>query len=262
MSGSVVVFQSAPKVHAAWVDRCMSSVARWAAVHGADYLELADPDFLGLVPDWVVAKCEQWINPVTDLARLLAARELLGEYDAAVWVDADVFIWAPDHFSLPITRKAVFARERWMERWPDGRLRFLDNVSNFVCSFAAGAAFLQRHIADVEAVIRQAVPPLKLGVAGTSLLTRQYDRSAVELIGDVANFSPVLLEAIGIGREDDVKAFEAGLSSPLVAANLCLSHESRSFQGRTPRPGALPRLVTVLASKKKPLWPSELIGSI
>jgi hypothetical protein len=258
MSGSVVVFQSAPKVHAAWVDRCMSSVARWAAVHGADYLELTDPDFLGLVPDWVVAKCEQWTNPVTDLARLLAARELLGEYDAAVWVDADVFIWAPDHFSLPITRTAVFA---W-ERWPDGRLRFLDNVSNFVCSFAAGAAFLQRHIADVEAVIRQAVPPLKLGVAGTSLLTRQYDRSAFGLIGDVANFSPVLLEAIRVGGEGDVEAFEAGLPAPLVAANLCLSHESRSFQGRSPRPGALPGLVTVLAHKKEPLWPSELIGSI
>jgi hypothetical protein len=231
-------------------------------MHDADYLVLGDPDFLGLVPGWVAGRCGQWMNPVTDLARLLLARDLLSNYPTAIWVDADVLIWAPGHFQLPVTQDAVFVKERWMERWPDGGLRFLDNVSNFVCSFAAAGPFLERHIADVEAAIRAAEPPLKLGVAGTSLLTRGYDRSAFELISDVANFSPVLLEAVAAGDVSDVKAYEAGLARPLVAANLCLSHESCQFQGRAPIPGALPRLATALADKNKPLWPSELIGSI
>ena len=100
----------------------MSSVARWASTHRADYVVLDDPDFLGIAPEWVVAKCGTWINPVTDLARLLVARNLLCSYACAIWVDADVFVWAAERFHLPVADDAAFARERWMERWPDGRL--------------------------------------------------------------------------------------------------------------------------------------------
>ena len=139
-------------------------------------------------------------------------------------------------------------------------LRFLDNISNFVCSFAAGGRFLERHIDDVRTAIQAAEPPLKLGVAGTSLLTRGYDGGAFEVVEDVANFSPVLLEALMAGRASDVAAYEAGLTRPLVAANLCLSHESRPFQGRDPNPGAVPRLVTALAARSEPVWPSEILG--
>ena len=257
-----IVFQSAPETRAQWVDVAMASVERWAERHGAEYRVLHDPEFFGPVPDWVLRKSTAWINPVTDLARLLVARELTNTYATVVWVDSDVIIWAPDHLPLPTPRDAAFASELWMERWPDGTLHFLDNISNFICAFAAQTPFLGRHIADVLGTLREALEPLKLGAAGTALLTRRYDPGAFEIIHGVGNFSPVFIEAIAAGRIPDVEAFQKRLEGPLVAANLCLSHESRPFQGRAPLRQVLPKLVTALSRHGHPLWPNELVGVI
>lgn len=261
MNAGVVVFQSAPESRAGWVDAAMASVERWAALHEAEYRLLHDPEFFGPVPEWVARKSTAWINPVTDLARLLVARELVRTYSTAIWVDADVVIWAPDHLPLPTPRDAAFSSELWMERGPDGTLRFLDNVSNFVCAFSAQGPFLRAHIVDVLTTLREAPEPMKLGVAGTALLTRRYDRGAFELITGVANFSPVLTEALAAGRTPDVEAFQRRLGGQLAAANLCLSHESRPFQGRGPLEQVLPRLARALSGSSRPLWPTELVGA-
>ncbi|MGC4900563.1 hypothetical protein ACLQ2Y_14640 [Micromonospora echinospora] len=238
----------------------MTTVADWARHHGADYWTVGDAGFFAEIPVWVLERCATWINPATDLARLLTARRLLATYSYAVWVDADVVVWGGDFLPLPRPLDAAFARERWMEHWPDGRLRFLDNVSNFVCAFAAGGSFLDRHIADVLAAIRSAAGPLKMGVAGTSLLTRGYPRETFELLDGIGNFSPALERALATGAADDVRAYESGLTRPLVAANLCLSHGDRPFQGVAADAATIPRLVDTLAARRGPLWPSELIG--
>lgn len=149
-----------------------------------------------------------------------------------------------------------------MERWPDGTLRFLDNVSNFVCAFSAQSLFLHAHISDVLTALREAPEPIKLGAAGTALLTRGYVPGAFDLVTGVANFSPVLTAAIAAGQKQDIEAFQGRLGGPLVAANLCLSHESRPFQGRAPVAQVLPRLVTALSRCHRPLWPTELVGAI
>ncbi len=261
MNDRVIVFQSAPEARVGWVDVAMASVEHWAARHGAEYKLLRDPEFFRPVPEWAMRKSTSWINPVTDVARLLIARDLIRTYSIAVWVDADVLIWAPDHLPLPKPRDAAFSSELWMERRPDGTLRFLDNVSNFVCAFAAQGRFLNTHIVDVLTTLREAPEPMKLGVVGTALLTRGYDRGAFQLITGVANFSPVLTEAIVAGRTEEVEAFQKHLRSPLAAGNLCLSHESRPFQGRPPSADALPNLVTALSKWSQPLWPMELLGA-
>jgi hypothetical protein len=262
VSRDAIVFQSAPESHAPWVDAALSSVERWAARHGAEYWLLPDQEFFASVPEWVLRKSTTWINPVTDLARLLVARELIRTRSTAIWVDADVLIWAPDHLPLPKPPDAAFSGELWMERWPNGRLRFLDNVSNFVCAFSAQGAFLDTHIAEVLNTLRKAPEPMKLGVAGTALLTRGYDHGSFELITGVANFSPVLTHAIAAGWMQDVKAFEERLGCQLAAANLCLSHEARPFQGRAPSAEVLPKLVRALSGLSQPLRPTELVGQI
>jgi hypothetical protein len=236
----------------------MASVIRWAALHSVTYRRVDDPEFFGVVPGWVRDKCREWINPVTDLARLLLARRLLSEYEVVIWVDADVLIWAPAHLAVPRDTEAAFSAERWMERWPDGTLRFRDNVSNYVCAFTRGGSFLDRHLADVVEAIRTAPVPVKLGAAGTNLLTQVYSRDDFSLIDNVANISPVLAEALLHRATTDIAAFESGLPVPPVAANLCLSHADRPFQGRDPHPEAVPALVTALLRLGRPLWPSEL----
>jgi hypothetical protein len=80
------------------------------------------------------------------------------------------------------------------------------------------------------------------------------------MIPNVANFSPVLRESVHCGAADDIAAFEAGRSVPLPAANLCLSHAARPFQGKEPRLQAIPALMARLREFARPVWPSELIN--
>lgn len=259
MTRSTVIIQSAPESREAWINHCMATVEHWSEIGGATYRQLGDSEFFGPVPSWVTEKCRAWINPATNLARLLIAQRLLDKYNLVVWVDADVFVWAPESLPIPMGRGATFCRERWMERWPDGSLRFRENVSNYLCSFARGGEFLDRHIADVVSAIRDSPMQAKIGVGGTTLLTQGYSPGEFDLIPNVANFSPVLTDAVFCGAAGDIAAFEAGLSVPLAAANLCLSHAARPFQGKEPRLQAIPALLARLREFARPVWPSELI---
>lgn len=73
------------------------------------------------------------------------------------------------------------------------------------------------------------------------------------------NPSPVLTESVLCGAADDIVALKAGLSVPLAAANLCLSHAARPFHGKEPRLQAIPALMAWLREFARPVWPSELI---
>lgn len=261
MRQRAIVIQSAPEVHGAWIDQCMLTVEKWSALHDCTYRQIRDADFLGSVPGWVRSKCTAWINPVTDLARLLVAEQLLRDFHQVVWIDADVLIWAPSKLRPPLGADATFASERWMERWPDGSLRFRDNVANYFCAFRRGGTFLTRHIDDALEAIDTSPRPPKLGVAGTNLLTEGYHRGQFDLVLNVANISPVLAEAIARSSTSDLEAYEAGLTEPIAAANLCLSHFERSFQGKPAQPGLTRTLIDTLSELNRPAWPSEVAAA-
>jgi len=187
---------------------------------------------------------------------------MLDRYSRVTWVDADVLIWAPGALKLPDGPGPAFVAERWMERWHDGSLRFRANVSNYLCSFSRGDSFLDRHIDEVLDAIRRAPMPVKLGVAGTSLLTTLATSHEFELVQNVANFSPVLMDSLLDANFDEISAYEVGLPEPLSAANLCLSHAHRPFQGREPRPERPLRIASLLVELARPVWPSEVAARI
>lgn len=261
MRHPAIVIQSAPEVHGAWIDECMLTVEKWSAANDCTYDQIRDADFLGSVPGWVRSKCTTWINPVTDLARLLVAEQLLKDFHQVIWIDADVVVWAPGNLRPPRGADASFASERWMERWPEGSLRFRDNVANYFCAFRRGGTFLTRHIDDVLDAIDTSPSPMKLGVAGTTLLTERYDRGQFNLVSNVANISPVLAEAIVRRSTLDLEAYEVGLTEPIAAANLCLSHSERPFQGKPAQPGLTRTLLDTLSEFTRPAWPSEVAAA-
>jgi len=96
-SMKTVVYQSyRTRDVAPWLATCQASVRDWAARAGHDYRHYGD-ELFDRVPDWYRAKAGSLVLPVSDLARLVLARELLAEgYDRTVWVDADLLVFDLD----------------------------------------------------------------------------------------------------------------------------------------------------------------------
>ena len=104
-------------------------------------------------------------QPCDKPARLLIAQRLLDEYDLVAWIDADVFVWAPENLPIP---KDAGRHSAANGGWSDGRtgqLRFRENESNYLCSIARGGEFLDRHIADVVSAIRDSPMQARIGVS-------------------------------------------------------------------------------------------------
>src|SRR6202035_2631516 len=100
----------------AWMQRCMSSVRAWADLHGYDYefmhdriFDLCGADYLAQVGDNK--------RSITNLARLELIRlRLAGEFERAIWLDADTFVFAPATFRMDIREGYAFSREVWVQR--------------------------------------------------------------------------------------------------------------------------------------------------
>jgi hypothetical protein len=85
-----------------WITTCMGTVRAWADQQGFDY-RFYDDGFFEYAPQWFRDKAQHGICPVTDLARLVVARELLAQgYERTVWVDADLLVFAPEQLRLDL----------------------------------------------------------------------------------------------------------------------------------------------------------------
>lgn len=83
----------------------MQSAREWAKSNHYDY-RFYDDSLFDYAPDWFRKKADHHPCPVTDLARLVVARQLLTEgYDRTVWMDADMLIFDPKSMKLPIEKR-------------------------------------------------------------------------------------------------------------------------------------------------------------
>src|SRR5947209_5507715 len=231
MLQNTVVFQSVSTEHSRWVDACMRSVHDWASIKGADYILIEDEQFLTRLPPWVRDKCTNWIQPLTDLARLEFANDFLDTREFAVWIDSDVLILDQNRLDIPTPEDAAFAREIWVERAVDGSLLLQSKISNYVCAFHKGGSFLHRYREDALNLLWRSDVPLEQGIARTSFVTRNRDKSDFDIIGNLANFSPVVIQALIAEAIDIIAAYDEALQEELYGVNLCLSHEGQEFQG-------------------------------
>lgn len=206
-----------------WIGRCMQSVREWAASRGFAYRFIDDRAFEH-VPDWFRRRSPN-VCTTMDLARLVLARELLREYDRAVWVDADIVIFAPERMDIPEAENCFFSREIWFSRSPGRGLVWREKVNNSVACFRRGNAQLDFLIDACLRIARHSPALHKLDL-GTRFLSRLAELVPLPLLDQVGMFSPLLMASIAAGRESFLRIYARHLPAQLACANLCMS-----FQG-------------------------------
>jgi hypothetical protein len=206
-----------------WIDTCLQSVRAWTEAQGFDYRFFGD-DFLDLVPDWYRQKADGRIPIVTDLARLLAAKEHLATgFERVIWLDADVLVFDADRLHIDVASEFAFGREVWVQKTAAGSLRAYRNVHNAVCVFVAGNSFLDFYIHACQSVLSRldgGVPPQ---IVGPKLLTSLHNSIGFDLIDAVGMFSPLVVGDILAGGGPALDLMVKRSEGPICAANLCAS---------------------------------------
>lgn len=217
----------------AWIERCMASVRKWAQAQGFEYRFL-DDSFFQYAPEWYRSRVQNNILLVSDLARLVLAKELLDEgWDRAIWVDADVLVFAPERLRIEVDEGFAFCRELWLAPSPQpGQLAGTLRVNNAVSVFAKGNRLLDFYIDACERIVRNAHGELNVLSVGTRFLTDLHRHLAFPLIEQVGLFSPVLMRILAEGHvAQAIRLYRQTAGSPIHAANLCASFRNTQADG-------------------------------
>ena len=247
MAHAVLIQSYAPAPLPAWQQRCVDSVRAWAQQVGWEY-RYVDDRLLEVVPQWYRERCAGQKLPVTDLGRLLLLREALAEAGCAeaLWIDADVLVFAPG-LDPRCAEGFAFAREFWLTRDARNQVRAFQRVNNSLLYMRRGSPVLASYIALCERVIAETPPQdIRHDTAGTGLLTRMAKDAALPLIPGAALLSPLLVAALADGGSELLRRYAALLPEPLVCANLCASMVGRQMHGTVLDEPAMERAVAAL----------------
>ena len=145
-SRRVTILQSyAPTRMNGWLNMSVSSVQDWALHWGYQHQFIGD-ELFDMVPAWYRDKVGTRFPITADLARLVWVQATLQreDVDVAVWLDADVFVFAPQHWQVDLYgRDCVFGYEYWLQPGPRGRgPKVHKNVHNAYCAFAQDSSTL------------------------------------------------------------------------------------------------------------------------
>jgi len=217
-----VVFQSYRRHDVApWLQTCMQSVRDWATQQGFEY-HFVDDRLFDYVPAWFKDKAEH-LCPITDLARLKLARELLAQgFDRTIWVDADLLVFAPEALRINVSSQFAYTHEVWT--WLDeaGQPGFQHRVNNSISVFVRGNAYLDFFIDACEQNARASARIGKLD-ASTRFLSQLHQILPFPLLTDVGILSPDLMTDVATGQSRLLPTYAAQLQAPLSCANLCAS---------------------------------------
>lgn len=203
-----------------WIESCMRTVRSWAAARSHEY-RFIDDRLFEYAPAWYREKAGRQICPITDLARLMVARELLAEgYDNAVWVDADMLVFAPENLHVNIDKDFAFCHEIWIQPDAAGRPICTHRVNNSIAVFARNNTHLEFFIDACLRIARHKPQLGKLDV-GTQFLTQLRGVLPFPLISNVGMFSPAVMADIADGADRCLSNYVQHLTSPLACANLC-----------------------------------------
>ena len=212
-----------------WIATCLQSVADWAKRSGFDYVLIGD-EFFDYAPAWARERCGAQIFPVTDLARLNLIRDYLDRgYDRAIWLDADVIVFAPQYMRVDTESGYAFSHEIVLSVAPDGGVRLsAPRINNAVMVFEAGHPMLEFYRFATEAILRHAPPgEIERTAVGPKFLVALNGAMPVERLTSVGLFVPKLMEDIASGGHELCAAYARQFGFPMGAANLC--HFTRHF---------------------------------
>lgn len=212
-----------------WIATCMGTVRAWAESKAYEY-RFVDDSFFELAPAWFRERCAGEICPVTDLARLVMARDLLKSgYDRTVWVDADMLVFAPQALSVDTPEPYAFCFEVWAFRDATGQVQFRRSANNSISMFSKGCLQLDFFI-DAALRIAASQPRVHKLSIGALFLTGLAQLVPTPLLNNVGLFSPLLMNDIA-GAERFLAAYGAQLPAPIASANLCGSLVGLTMEG-------------------------------
>ena len=230
-----LVLQSAAAQRPRWMERCLSSVQKWAVQAQYDYRFLGD-ELFEFVPDWYLAKCGDKRPVATDLARLVWMQRLLRDdvADCVIWLDADVLVFAPQLRITPRTT-CLFGYEYWVQQ-KRGKSGFevRGNVHNAVAAFRQGCPILPFLIEVIQRLMRRADPEyIAPQMMGPKLLSHLHNLVDFELNRAVGAVSPELLTELADRPGDAMKLWSMRVREPMLAANLAASTANEIAPGPT-----------------------------
>jgi hypothetical protein len=205
-----------------WIARCLQSVEAWARAAGHDYRFVSDEAFALCGDDYLVRVGDNKCS-ITNLCRLELVRNAHREgYDWAAWIDADVFVFDPDRFSVAGPARYAFPRQVWVHIQPPDRLVATAAVNNCVFVCRAGEPDLDLLITATRHVGVHRDITSNFQVGG-ELIRGLRIPLAFETLDCVGMFSHPVVQALALGA-DEVLQFEARFhGTPVYAANLSAS---------------------------------------
>lgn len=203
-----------------WITRCLESVRGWAALRGHHY-RFFDDGIFDLVPAWYRTAVQGRPLPMSDLARLLAARVLLAEgADRVVWIDADIFVFDPQSLDPATDSGFAVCPEVWItKQWgnPVGERR----MNNAAMVFDRGNAFLDFYVHATQARVRSRASGLSDWIGGPEFLTPLDAILPLPRVDGVGLFSPLVMHGIANDEAKWVQRYAQDFGRRVSAANLC-----------------------------------------
>ena len=252
-----VVYQSYRTINVpGWIKYSMSLVEKWASVNGYEYLFIDDRMF-DYVPQWYRQKLNNRVLPVSDLARLLIAKEFLSKgYDRTIWIDADLLLFDPDKFEISISGQFALMKEVWVEKNKLGLMTFEQKVCNAISVYTSNNSFLDFYIYVCQEIVKSPqnwvyrfgsgnklsvkLERLKLSlskdssyipsdIVGTQFLTQLYKAFDFQLIENTGLFSQILMKEIAYNKHHFLKKYIKLFGNKIYGANLCGSEVGKDF---------------------------------
>jgi hypothetical protein len=232
-----VVYQSYRTVDVPkWMEDCMASVRTWAEKKGYDYVFMDDA-FLNYAPAWYREAARGSLLLITDLARLEVAHEFLRTgYQRTIWVDADILVFDPDRFDIPVEREYAFCREVWLRKQElFGRtlpiVRCDHKVNNAVTVFTENNSMLDFYRASCHRLLANMPTKFDPGYVSTTFLTWLHPRIDLPLLTNVGLFSPLLVNDLASNTARYIPRYMKKFGHRIAAANLCSTFRNGRFMG-------------------------------
>ena len=210
----------------AWIERCLDSAKRWAALRGYDYLCTDDRAF-ALCGDDYLARVNGNLRAIANLFRLELVRQAHRDgYERAVWIDADIFVFAPETFSIDGVARYAFARESWIEiigpGTPSACWRATAGTNNSVLVCRRDEPDLEFLIAATRHVALHREVRTNYQVGG-DLIKGLRASLDFEMLGSSGMFSNYIVLALAQEVEMLLKVQARCHGTAVHAANLCAS---------------------------------------
>ncbi len=203
-----------------WIDLCLGSVRSWARARGHTYV-FEDDALFERVPDSYRARAADRPMVLSDLGRLRWAEALLeAGYQRVVWLDADVFVFAPEALALDFEGDYAFGREVWLQPDARGRPRAHRKVHNALAVFDAGNPMLSFYAHACERIVGRFEGPLPPTVVGPRLLATLHGLLDFPTLPVVGTLAPRVLFDVLAGGGAWLDAQRAARDGRVAAINL------------------------------------------